>query len=382
MKKIVVKSIPVQYHSYYQWLILGLYELEKKQEIFLKFRLPFYQFIYFFVFNDYLRKEGFRFLSKYKLLKAESYALAGFFSGEEGEQQKFAFDIADSPFAFDKNYLISSDVYFKVQCPKIIDGRGFRLTDKVFIPYAVEVLANSNKIKPAMMGPRRLAWSIKYKLLKSAYDQYLSHQTDKKNSKLMCYFGNAKGPVVKTEITSTGNFDGEDIIMNQFANELQHPNEKRYQLFRIIRNMGADCDARVINKNGVADEAAFLTKDAVIPLKEFTGHIAAFSYNANISGFRLSIPNRFIESFMVGTAIVTDKLSVKWYRDFEAEVLELPEMGYLPMAQVDWDLIQQQLASLKELNSKKVIEQYNKHWAPEAFAQYLVSELQPANTVN
>lgn len=375
MKKIIITSVPIQYHSYFQWLILGLYEMENNKEILIRFRLPFYQFIYFFIFNNYLRRESYRFLSKYKLLKKESYALSGFSISAKGEKKKFAFDIADSPFAFDTNHLKFSDIYFKAQCPKVFETNGFRLSDKVYIPYEEVVWAHQNKIKPAMLGPRRLAWSLKYVPLKKAYDQYLSRQTEQKNGKIMCYFGGAKGPVVKELVASNGNFDGEDIIMSQFANDLQHPNEKRYQLFKIIRKMGEGCDARVINKDGVVDDAIFLTKDAVIPLKDFTSHIANFSFNANVSGFRMSIPNRFIESFMVGTAIVTDCLAVKWYRNFEEEVVELPEMGYLPNDLVDWALIEQQVNNLKLADAQKVIEQYNKNWAPIALSRYVVEEL-------
>jgi len=375
MKRVVIKSVPIQYHSYFQWLLLGLYEMESNNEVSLRFRLPFYQFVYFFMLNDYLRRESFRFLSKYKMLKNESYALSGYTMDDKDRKMKFIFDIADSPFAFDTNLLKSSDIYFKAQCPKVIDPIGFRLSDEVFIPFAEEVLAHQNKIKPAMLGPRRLAWSIKYAPLRNSYNDYLAHQTDRKKNRLMCYFGGAKGPAIKAVVKSNGNFDGEDIIMSQFANELQHPNEKRYKLFRMIRKMGNQCDARVINKDGVLDDSIYLTKDAPIPLKDFTRHIADFQYNANVSGFRLSIPNRFIESFMVGTAIVTDQLSVKWYREFEEEVVELPEMGYLPDRLVDWDLIEKKLSSLKAVNGQYIMDRFNQNWAPLALARYVVSEL-------
>ena len=375
MKKIVIASVPVQYHSYFQWLILGLYELQHNKEITFQFRLPFYQYVYFFMLNDYWRREGYRFLSRYRMLKNESYAMTGFSIDAKGNKKRFVFDIADSPFAFDAGYLQSSDIYFKAQCPKNIDAKGFRLSDKVYIPYAVTVLTNQHKIKPAMLGPRRLAWSIKYLALKDAYNQYLSHQTAQKKGRLMCYFGGASGPAVKAVVSSNGNFDGEDIIMSRFANELQHPNEKRYKLFKLIRKMGINCDARVIDKAGVVDDAMYVTKDAPVPLKDFTQHVAMFQYNANVAGFRLSIPNRFIESFMVGTAIVTDQLSVQWYRSFKEEVMELPEMGYLPDELVDWNLIEEKLHALKEINAQKVIDQYNKNWAPQALARYVVAEL-------
>ena len=380
MKKIVLRSIPIQYHSYYQWLILGLYEEEKEQKISLHFRLPIYQFIFYFLLNDGLRKKCFRFLNKFKLLKNESYCLEGYLKSDKKNKQHFVYDIGDSPFAFNQHHLQKVNVYFKAQCPITINENGFRLTDEVYIPYATEVLLHQNKIKPAMLGPRRLAWSIQYQALKNSYNHFIAFQQNNKLGNIMCYFGGAKGPSIKEVKTAPNNFDGEDIVMYRFKNKLNHPNEKRYQLFKIIKKMGSHCDARVINKAGVQDEPFFLTKDEPIPLKDFTSHVAAFKYNANVSGFRLSIPNRFIESFMVGTAIVTDKLAVKWYNNFEDEVVELPEMGYLPTAAVQWTLIEQKINQLPTVDANVVIQQYQKKWAPAAFAAYIVHQLNNANS--
>lgn len=53
-------------------------------------------------------------------------------------------------------------------------------------------------------------------------------------------------------------------------------------------------------------------KNLQIPLRDFCAHIAKFEYNVNVSGYRMSIPSRFIESMMVGTAIITDRLKVNW----------------------------------------------------------------------
>ena len=51
-----------------------------------------------------------------------------------------------------------------------------------------------------------------------------------------------------------------------------------------------------------------------------------------------SIPNRFIESFIIGTGIVTEKLSVEWYKPLDkVEIFETVEMGNLPMKDVEWD---------------------------------------------
>lgn len=92
----------------------------------------------------------------------------------------------------------------------------------------------------------------------------------------------------------------------------------------------------------------------------------------NVSGYRMSIPNRFIESFMVGTGIVTDKLAVKWYKPFNEEVYETVPMGYLPMNQVDWRKFEFDMNHLPSLDSKKVVEAFEDKWSPMVVAQYII----------
>ena len=89
----------------------------------------------------------------------------------------------------------------------------------------------------------------------------------------------------------------------------------------------------------------------------------------------MSIPNRFMESFIVGTAIITDKLAVKWYLPFEQEVVETVEMGYLPLNQVDWNKAKEDLVNLPNISKENVLKQYEKKWAPMPVARYLVSTI-------
>ena len=72
---------------------------------------------------------------------------------------------------------------------------------------------------------------------------------------------------------------------------------------------------------------------------------------------------------------MTDKLSVKWYKDFDKEVVELPEMGYLPENQVDWEEISQCITSLKPVDSGEVMKSYNEKWSPTAFANYFINAI-------
>lgn len=284
-----------------------------------------------------------------------------------------------------------------MQCPKDLDAPDYALTEDVHFPWidsqhvdpAVtgltdrgerKVLENfgqyARKIKPLMIGPRCLSRSLTYKALKRGYENYLKDQRTEKSGRLMCYFGNAQGPVPlqKDELID---FDNEQNIMGYFGSMLAHPNEKRARAAAVIGKMD-NCDARVISSAN-ADSKGGQDESKVIPLPEFCAHVAKFQYNLNISGYRRSIPNRFIESFMVGTAIVTDKLAVKWYRPFDkCEVVESIPMGYLPMDQVDWERFEKDLAQLPETEPQQIIKNFNEKWRPDVVARYIVDTVREA----
>ena len=376
MKTVTIKSLPVKFHTYYQWLLLGLYELSENKSIDLRFKLPLYQSVYYYLINNKFFGHLCNLLAfRFKLVEFENY-LMELNVISNNLIKKVVFDISDSPFCFNAKHLRDCDYYFKMQCPKDIDSKGFRLTDQVYIPYIPEVLQYKDKIKSSMQGPRKLSGSIQYNALKTAYNQYISNKVSERNKILMCYFGSSQGPAPKFISEGTLNFDDEGVIMGCFYGKVHHPNEKRYLLYKVIKKLDEKYDARVIDKSGVIDDELYLQKEEVIPLNQFTKHISQFQYNLNISGYRLSIPSRFIESFMVGTAIVTDKLSVKWHKDFDKEVVELPEMGYLPENQVYWQEITKSIGSLKPVDSTEVIKSYNEKWSPTAFATYVI------NTIN
>lgn len=122
--------------------------------------------------------------------------------------------------------------------------------------------------------------------------------------------------------------------------------------------------------------------DLIIPLNQFCKHISRFQYNLNVSGYRNSIPNRFIESFAVGTAILTDKLHVKWYLPFGKEVIELSEMGYLPISEVNWNKAKQDIDNLPPVNDQEVLNAYNSKWAPNVFAKYIIDTMLSQTTDN
>lgn len=371
--------------SYFQWFILGLYQLEEKGNIKLKFKLPFASLL----LTKSSNRQIIRVADKLRrIFEKDSYNMDGYIIFiQDGKKVKktFTIDSADAPYLFDKKKLDYVDVYFKIQCPLELNKKGFALTEQIIIPWLdhnhidknlkitdrgtrnnIEI--NVDKIKPLMIGPRQLARGNSYHQLKKGYDNYIKDQTIIKPQNIMCYFGNALGP--KEEEKPIPDFDWEGDIMGYFKNEISHPNEKRAKAADIISKI-SNCDARVISSRN-ADSGIVEHTDLIVPLSEFCKHVARFKWNLNISGYRMSIPNRFIESFMVGTGIITDKLAVKWYRSFEQEVVETSPMGYLPMDKVDWKQFKKDLEDLPQIKPNQVLESFEKKWSPKAVARYII----------
>jgi len=369
MIKVVITDIPLRYFFYYQWLILGLYELELKKEV--QFSIKPKSLIDLFFLRNYKIYLGAR--KYFKLFKEEKnpdYLLKGFVL-KNGRRQDFCYDIADTPYYFNVDYLDLDIIYFKAQCPIEIKAGGFELTPEIKIPYHPVVLKNKDKIQPSMLGPIASFDIYSYKLLLEGYNKLFVNNIQK-SGKLMCYFGGNKGPTPEFSY-NPDLYLNELHILGYFGKQLNHPNEKRGIAARQIAAMGNRYDSRIIKEFTEGVAAPVINQQAFIPLADYTKHISRFNYNLNISGFRKSIPFRFIYSFSVGTAIITDKLSVKWYLPFESEVVETVEMGYLPNTAVDWDAFNISLNNLPELNATEILSAFQNKWAPKAFASYIVN---------
>ena len=190
----------------------------------------------------------------------------------------------------------------------------------------------------------------------------------------MCYFGNAKGPSLEKNIKSP-DFDWEADILTYYGKKLNHPNEKRAIVSDYIAKL-PNCDARIISRGNADTGAEQQDRSRIIPIKEFCAFISDFQYNVNVSGYRRSIPNRFIESFLVGTKIITDKLAVKWYLPFEkTEVVETVEMGYLPLDKIDWKKFENDISLLSENDNSKTIKNFENKWSPLIVAKYILETI-------
>ena len=119
---------------------------------------------------------------------------------------------------------------------------------------------------------------------------------------------------------------------------------------------------------------------------DYAASVASAAYNLNVSGLSLSLPFRFIDSLMLGTAVVTDQLSIHWYLPFdEQEVIELPAMGYELDQDVDWAAIEEKLTELANSSqhgdaerAAHILDRYQKHWSPFALANYVIRACEEA----
>ena len=372
MKKKIQVVITGGYRwSYYEWFLLGFYKLQERGEIGLKFRTPFFSKLLTYKNTRF----GYRVLSHFqRRLETDTYNMTGYVEFEDGIKKRFTIDSSDAPFMFNAKLLKESDVYFKIQYPCEMQNKTFHLTPSIEIPWidsehidnagktltsrgerkVIKDLAHyRQKIYPLMQGPRNLSVGLSKQDLMKGYNNYLSSRKIDKTKKMMCYFGNALGP--KPEQVDRPDYLWEGDVLGYFKERISHPNEKRAIVADYIAELD-NSDARVISR-AYAD-------------------ITKFQYNFNVSGYCKSIPNRFIESFMVGTAIMTDKLSVKWYLPFDSgEVTETVEMGYLPIHDVDWDTLSSDLKSLPESDPESIIKSFDKKWAPEVVAKYMLDTI-------
>ena len=386
--KIVIKQLPRW--NYFKYFLLGFYELQEQKNIKLSFKANIFVNIASKTNNIVLIK----ILRKiyYKFFRVSNYYnLKGNIILNNGEKKKFVIDSADAPFLINSKDLEECDLYFKMQCPKELNNKGFELAPDIIIPWSDhEKIKNSNarklcynfeknkyKIKPLMIGTRKLAEGISYKRLKRGLDNYIKSRNIKKDKKLMCYFGDSKGPVPVNVSKKELDVDQESELLGYFGDKIQQPNEKRGKAANIISNIEPKekYDARVIN-NGNSDTLKEATnKNLIIPIEEFCNHVAQFQYNLNISGYRMSIPNRFIESFISGTGIVTDKLSIKWYKPFGKEVFETVPMGYLRDEKVDWKKFEEDIKNLPEISKEEVIKNFEEKYSPIVVCKYIIDEL-------
>ena len=168
--KIVITQLPRW--GYFKYFLLGFYELQDKESLKIKFRSNICVNLATKTNNYFLLRVIRKIYSKFKV--SNLYNLKGYIELDDGIKKLFVIDSADAPFLFNCDDLEEADVYFKMQCPKVLNNKGFELAPNIIIPWSDhKKIKNSNarklcynfeknkyKIKPLMIGPRNLAEGI------------------------------------------------------------------------------------------------------------------------------------------------------------------------------------------------------------------------------
>jgi hypothetical protein len=359
---VTITNFCLNHAGYFDWLVTGLGILAEKGAIELRFRLP--------AAKNLLRHRYLRWAAKAvaKNWVAQANGKMWWLEAEidfGGQVRTFVFDVTDYSAAYAEPLLETVDLYFKCQFPKSFPAP-LALNQTIQRPMASAAIAHAHKVRPAMLG-RPLSRSLNLRKNLQFLRQWESHFTAEKSTRLFAYFGSDTDPEQAT-------------AMKEDAGKYQHPNAKRARLVKFLRELNhPGVDARLVTSVDRSLLGPALNDDAA-----YAAAVAKSAYNLNISGLGMSIPFRLIDSFMMGTAIVTDSLAMRWYEPFdpEHEVIELGPMGYELESQVDWSQIEKKLHSLLAQPAKEdatraqhLQERYRSHWSPEALASYVIREM-------
>lgn len=343
---IKIRNIPFQYYNYAQWLLLGLYQVCDENEY--SIHVPS-------CFNMYRAISNIK--RKITGLDSRDYCLV-FDVFNNGQRYNIVYDFSDTPFLFDEGRLANCDFYFKAQHPKNIASGFFSVQNEFEYKYPDFVMGNLGKIKPSLLGVRSLGRSIKYDDMLSFYQSLIPLNIElKKTKNIFCYFGTEEFP----KSVQRHDFHDEAHFYNSILNKKSHPNQFR----------------GVVAKHLVRDGNYVFLGGSIgkpIPFSKFHQTLSNFKYNVNVSGFRYSIPNRFMDSFLSGTNIITDNLFVNWYVDFSEFVHEFGHVGYAYIDDVCKDVM---LNHINEIdisieNNRCITDFYNTYLSPISFAKYIL----------
>lgn len=376
--KVIINCLPIRNRGYFEWLYTGLQILNEEGKIELLHEGSSWDL--------FLRKHprvygklNSRFPDLCKLIfPVDHFSMFGRVE-MKGKSTRFAYDVTDSPFTYALAHLELADVYFKTQCPVSWEETGYPLSNTISVPYHPEVLRQSEKIRPAMStGPITSTFDLKRNL--KLLDSYASIKVEEKKLRIFASFGGDRGPVpwsVTDEAPAPHNYHNERSIVSFHGESIQHPNEKRAEVVRILRSWGVDdVDARIWNSRDQSIQGDALKWD------DYLKTVSRSVFNLNVSGFRRSMPFRFLDSFQLGCGILTDTLGTRWYRDFdkELEVIEYGDLGYESQENTDWAVIETRLyeiydrINLSQNKSADIRKMFHEKWHPGKLAEYFVSE--------
>lgn len=375
---IEIMFVPPRYQGYFDWLLTGLGILEQQGTLQLTVQQPLWQKALRLRFWG--KAPWPRLIPKlYDQLSPMDYlCLIGRLRVRD-RIMNFAVDVADSPFAFALGLLETADLYFKCQCPTRFDPSGFPLNTQVRVPYHPDVFTFGHKVRPAMLG-RPLAYSTNLTRNLRVLRKWETEAGCQKTTRIFASFASDQGPksyTPESAFSPPHDYEFESTLLARWGDAVHHPNRKRGRIVAMLRSL---------NK---PDISAFLFRSSnpEIVGRRLSDHQYRLSLqqacvNLNISGFKRSLPFRFMDTFLSGGMVATDTLAVRWYAPFETglEVTEIGDLGYEPEEKVNWPDVKARLLHIYEkqegcaANAKAIRDAYRKKWAPAAFASHFLQE--------
>jgi len=356
---VTITNFCLNHAGYFDWLVTGFGMLQAQDQLRLRFQLP--------TSKTALRHRYFRWGAK-AIAPGWVARINGPMWWLEaeidfgGRISKFVFDVTDHGYAFAEYLLPSCDRYFKCQLPTSFPGP-LKLCKSISRPMPQAAIDHAHKIRPAMLG-RPLSRALDFEKNLRILRDWESKASTPKSTRLFAYFGGDSDPEA-------------DNRLKDKVGLYQHPNLKRGRLVKYLRSMGhPGVDARLVHSSSPSLIGPALSDDDA-----YCRAVAASAYNLNISGLSLSLPFRFIDSFLVGTGVVTDSLAIRWHAPFDTEeVFELGSMGYELEDEVNWQSAE---ARLKEIvhaspandasRTAHILERYQRLWSPEALARHVLA---------
>ncbi len=380
---IEITYIPLRFQALFDWLLTGLGILEQQGMLQLEIREPFWQ--------ELLRSRVFgkhpwpRLMPVFydRMSPTDYFCMTGRLRVKD-RVMNFAVDVTDSPYNFGLGLLETVDLYFKCQCPTTFEAQGFPLNSQVRVPYHPDVFTFARKIRPAMLG-RPLARSTSLKRNLRVLQQWESDLCSTKHTRIFASFGSDGAPVPFTSqsaLPAPHEYEDESAQLARWGDAVHHPNLKRGRVVEILRSFGKTDVSACLFRSSNPDIVGPKLNES-----QYQSRLRQAAVNVNISGYRRSLPFRFMDTFLSGGMVVTDTLAVRWHAPFDmgVEVTEFGDLGYEPESRVDWAAVKDRLLGIYDAqegqnsaNVKAIRDAYNRKWAPLAFARHFLSQCMEA----
>jgi hypothetical protein len=367
--EVAVRPVSLRFHAYYDWLATGMSMLADEGRVDFRVRrsawMPLVE-SHKHVMTG-LRKYAPR-LAAFMDPSPDQYLLGEVRCADK--KVRFLFDIDDSPILYREDMFDRVDLYFKCQCPREITPAGFPLNSRVRMPFPARVLAAAGKIRPAMLG-RPLSRTLNFRRNLAVLKRWEDLAQVAKTVRFYALYTFDRG-------YPASDAPGEGTLVRDYGRQIHHPERKRGELVKWMKErFPKDVDLTIWKSEDPALRGP-VTSDSVYP-----SLVARSMFNINICGYGRSIPFRFIDTFLVGSSVISDEIAMRWYEPFEkdVEVFDCGRLGYELPEDADWSFARERMVALYDDAPKvhaavkeRVLENYRRKWHPVRLAEYVIRE--------